>query len=377
MLRTLRRINLVLLVVIVWQAFVLYNADAVKAQTAPFLYRPYYGPYVAWTATLDHKYPNYGATPSEFVRYTGESGGSNCANALFCYNGHSGYDFALAYKPIVASADGQISYAGWENHGNHDVGLGLKVIVDHNNSHQTIYGHLSAIRYQSGSNVGRWQIGTSGTTGNSSGPHLHFEVKTWHNGAWRIKDPYGWSGSYTDPWQQASGVQSTWLWMSNPLQNPPPNNGTYTVDDGDSKFFKGCYGGVDYWYRVTNAGNSGDLYWTYANGSVTDCWARWDTPSIPSSGQYEVLVYVPNWNGNNRTHAARYTVNHANGSLTVVVDQHRIGGSGQWISLGRYNFNQGSGNVTVVDAAYVSPGVDVDPTSRTVLVDAARWVKTH
>ncbi len=109
----LRKLNLLLFVLVVYQAFMLFQAKPANAQTAAFLYRPYYGPYVGWNSTLDHKYPDYNVIPNnEFVRYTGASSAPNCTTADYCYNGHSGYDFALVYKPIVASALGDIEYAG-------------------------------------------------------------------------------------------------------------------------------------------------------------------------------------------------------------------------------------------------------------------------
>jgi hypothetical protein len=103
---------------------------------------------------------------------------------------------------------------------------------------------------------------------------------------------------------------------------------------------------------------------------------------LPSTGQYEVQVYVPYWHDGNRsrTHAARYEIYHQNGSNVVVVDQHDVSYS-TWISLGRYNFTAGTnGYVLVHDAAYIS-GNHTDPfdftNARTVIADAVRWRKTH
>ena len=70
-----------------------------------------------------------------------------------------------------------VVYAGWNNWG-----YGNMVVINHGNGWQTLYAHLSAIYVSCGQSV--WQtniIGAIGTTGNSSGPHLHFEMM--YNGA--------------------------------------------------------------------------------------------------------------------------------------------------------------------------------------------------
>ena len=417
MLSILRRINLVLLVVVVWQGYLFIRSEPANAQAAPFLYRPYYGPFItdSITASFDHTRPTYAETDVTFTRWQGDSkygpplgtddisvtNDGVCTNVsgAHCYNGHPGYDLLLGsagdrYQPVVASAAGQIDWAGWSST-QHDILLGLKIGINHWNNYRTVYGHLSMVRYQTGTNVGQWQIGTSGTTGNATGPHLHFEVQRYQNSKWRVTDPYGWRDRYNnndngdDPWPNdpsGDGVISTYVWVDNPLQPPPPNNGSSYKDDGDSGFSTQCLSG-NYWWTVNNAGYNNDLRYTYVNGQTVNCWANWNVPALPSTGQYEVEVYVSVWNGANRTNAARYRVKHANGEQTVVVDQHRVGYSGggysggdQWISLGRYNFSQGSPTtefVQVADAAYIGSDVDPADSYRTILVDAVRWVKTH
>jgi murein DD-endopeptidase MepM/ murein hydrolase activator NlpD len=93
----------------------------------------------------------------------------------FMENGHRGLDIA-AYMgaPIYASDAGAVTYSGPLG------GYGLCVIIDHGNGFQTLYGHLSVYYPRVGQSVKRGQaIGKMGSTGNSTGPHLHFEVTLW------------------------------------------------------------------------------------------------------------------------------------------------------------------------------------------------------
>lgn len=94
---------------------------------------------------------------------------------------HAGIDFGAAWaSPIVAAADGQIVSAGWTG------GYGREVQVAHGGGIVTLYGHMSAIAASAGQTVRQGQvIGYVGSSGLSTGPHLHFEVKV--NG--RAVDP--------------------------------------------------------------------------------------------------------------------------------------------------------------------------------------------
>jgi len=88
---------------------------------------------------------------------------------------HDGIDFAApSYTPIVASADGTVTAAGWC-----DCGLGYYVEIDHGNGVHTIYGHMAAQPYVSvGQQVSQGEtIGPVGSTGLSTGSHTHFMVQ--------------------------------------------------------------------------------------------------------------------------------------------------------------------------------------------------------
>ncbi|MEU0407563.1 transglycosylase family protein [Streptomyces griseorubiginosus] len=87
---------------------------------------------------------------------------------------HTGVDFAVPTGTTVkAVAAGQVVASGWGG------SFGYQVVVRHGDGRYTQYAHLSAISVKSGQTVGAGQrIGRSGSTGNSTGPHLHFEVRT-------------------------------------------------------------------------------------------------------------------------------------------------------------------------------------------------------
>lgn len=89
-------------------------------------------------------------------------------------NYHSGIDIGNAYfgTPVVAALDGYVSYAGWLG------GYGNCVIINHGNGVSTLYGHGQAILTTLHKEVKQGElIMEVGSTGNSTGPHLHFEIR--------------------------------------------------------------------------------------------------------------------------------------------------------------------------------------------------------
>lgn len=92
------------------------------------------------------------------------------------YGFHNGVDIAAQYgTPVGASCGGTVSGAGWMG------GYGKAVIIDHPKGYRTLYGHLSSIYVRPGQHVGAGRIiGRVGSTGWSTGPHLHFTL--WRNG---------------------------------------------------------------------------------------------------------------------------------------------------------------------------------------------------
>ncbi len=87
---------------------------------------------------------------------------------------HEGIDMAGSTgSPVYSTGDGTVVHAGWEN------GYGNLVRIRHEFGLETRYGHLSKIRVSVGQKVSRGdRIGDMGNTGRSTGPHLHYEVRT-------------------------------------------------------------------------------------------------------------------------------------------------------------------------------------------------------
>lgn len=94
---------------------------------------------------------------------------------------HKGIDIARPSDRSIKAADnGKVVSAGW------DGGYGNKIVIDHQNGYKTIYAHLSSISVSVGQTVTKGtKIGVMGSTGNSTGIHLHFEI--YKNGS--LKDP--------------------------------------------------------------------------------------------------------------------------------------------------------------------------------------------
>ena len=87
--------------------------------------------------------------------------------------GHNGLDFGVVVgTPVEATMDGKVVYAGWNNQG-----YGNLVIVE-NGDYKTYFAHLSSIPVSVGDSVAAGStVGLSGNTGNSTGPHLHYEIR--------------------------------------------------------------------------------------------------------------------------------------------------------------------------------------------------------
>jgi len=87
---------------------------------------------------------------------------------------HNGQDFEVPYgTEVYATGDGSVIESGWNSGG-----FGNCIVIDHGYGFQTVYGHLSDIRVPKGLNVKRGDlIGISGSTGMSTGAHLHYQIE--------------------------------------------------------------------------------------------------------------------------------------------------------------------------------------------------------
>jgi hypothetical protein len=99
------------------------------------------------------------------------------------WSGHLAIDIGSAPgEPISAADSGVIVFAGWAAGG-----YGYTAAIDHGNGYQTLYAHLSSVNVNCGQSVAQGQtIGFGGSTGNSTGPHLHFEIR--------------YQGGFVNPW---------------------------------------------------------------------------------------------------------------------------------------------------------------------------------
>jgi murein DD-endopeptidase MepM/ murein hydrolase activator NlpD len=99
---------------------------------------------------------------------------------------HAGIDlFTDENEPIVAVGKGTVVAAGWVY-----TGYGISVVIDHGDGILTHYAHMNKTAVSEGDQVGPGTlIGYEGSTGDSTGPHLHFEV---HAGMWNQIDPAPW-----------------------------------------------------------------------------------------------------------------------------------------------------------------------------------------
>ena len=86
---------------------------------------------------------------------------------------HEGVDFGVSTgTPVHASDGGTVKVAGWY------YAYGLAVVIDHGGGYTTLYGHNSSLLVHVGDRVFQGQIiARSGSTGRSTGPHVHFEIR--------------------------------------------------------------------------------------------------------------------------------------------------------------------------------------------------------
>ncbi|MBA3642636.1 MAG: peptidoglycan DD-metalloendopeptidase family protein [Chloroflexia bacterium] len=143
------------------------NADAPELERPERPQLPEFG-----TATGSFVYPvggftftqGFGCSPYWFEPW----------NSSIGCNYHNGIDLANSWgTPLTASDGGVVEYSGWC-----DCGLGYYVKIDHGNGFKTVYGHMGELWVSSGDALRQGDaLGLMGSTGNSTGPHVHFMVE--------------------------------------------------------------------------------------------------------------------------------------------------------------------------------------------------------
>lgn len=114
--------------------------------------------------------PKHAAT-GRFLRPVGGYVSSAFGNRSRGY--HTGIDYATSYgTPIYASDGGTVTFSGWSG------GYGYMIKINHGNGYETVYAHCSKLAVKYGAKVAKGSvIAYVGSTGNSTGPHLHFEIR--------------------------------------------------------------------------------------------------------------------------------------------------------------------------------------------------------
>src|SRR5437763_6373442 len=163
---------------------------AQSAAAAGNLTLPFADPHPRITSWTDHHYPDPQGDGT-MIRFDGATG--------YAYDGHRGTDFAVpSNTPVLAADEGTVIYSEWSDSG------GWGVVIDHTYD-RTAYFHNNQLFVYPGQHVSRGQlIALSGSTGNSTGPHVHFEVRDLMT-PWHSIDPYGWTGPGPDPWRWDMG----------------------------------------------------------------------------------------------------------------------------------------------------------------------------
>lgn len=399
-------LNILCLFVVIWN---IPHREQVKAQGQNQFLGPIYYNSVSINSVFDHDLPinNPFATPDPdgntyVMHYNGTIYPAPVPND-YRYDGHEGIDYGLTYKEVIAATDGDVIWAGWDNPSDHTDAYGLLIVIEHGNGYRTYYGHLSVVLVRDGDTVivdrENWQgiIAISSSTGNSSGPHLHFSVR---NTANIIVNPYGWIGLQGgDPWANHNNGNATSmdLWVAYPsITNNPPQftNGepvnrpvvnsvsNFVIDDSSADF----YISGSCWIAET-AGDpedsfNGTYYWAIANDDP-NCEVEWrikpDAFSPP--GLYDVFVYIPK--DASAALDSLYTINY-NGvtAMAEVVQFHyhdnqpfppppHVDTSNPWAYIGRYEFAMdGTETIQLNDDVPATPPYQ----NNHVLVDAIKLV---
>lgn len=300
---------------------------------------------------FDHSRPDYGCDGS-LTRYdgttqsssycVGNSGGS-CVQSVGCYSGHNGIDFSTGGKkdaPVYAAQSGTVSISD----PNKDAACGTGLYVYNSTTQlKQLYCHLDS--FASGIQAGTYvyqgqQIALSGDSGGAAGaPHLHFSVfdisklppSGWTSSSYPPIDPFGWSGSGTDPWGVTSGTNACrsgtqlvacdrgYLWTTGTQGSPAPSFVGGTITAVTPVF----YGPGQWWYYQSSDAYGVPSNWTYSNsGASPTNYGIWNAPTGLNTTCAGAEVWIPS--GDATATTAKYVISFSDGTAnqTVTVNQN-------------------------------------------------------
>lgn len=371
------------------------TASAQSDNPAPDWGAPYCGTQPRISAVYDNDQPTY-TSDGHTILYSGHDVQALCGMS---YDGHSGYDYArrsgrqgctpgtiggTGARLAYAVADGVVRRSRWYV-ADHEGGYGLHVDVTSDGGGSigavsNLYGHLAAVFVDEGDAVSRGQaIGAVGTTGNSSGPHLHFQGTRGGRGdvSNATFDPYGWNAVFGSGYRYPGFPQphrgNAWPMRAlTPGEDGPacPSACESVVIEEDAPTVTyGCSAGVGLsrcpaWFDAAS-GHGRRHRWTYPNGAAMDYWATYACPQC-AAGSYLVEAFVPLGGDVATTHIARYQA----GSDVTVLDQHEEGN--EWQPIGIFRF-AGTPAVTLSDRTDRYDYVARAP--QRIAADALRFVR--
>lgn len=298
-------------------------------------------------------------------------------NSAFSHTGNLQYalDFAVAGcdgTHVLAVGDGTVTFT-YEACSCNDCdcnwGWGNAIVVDHGNGDFSKYTHLQhqSIPVAVGDAVCRGDhLGNIGTTGWSTGYHLHFQFQSGGD----INSPSvpfeGFAETSSvpvlDDQLTSQNVEGAGCGTSTGCE-VTIDLGTTVVDDQTDCFFRVG----QYWWEESY-GHDGHHWYTYTiDDAQPDSTARWDA-NVVAEADYLVEVFVPD-NPDALTTGVRYAVEHDGATDEVEVDQsaHR----GEWVALGTYHFAVGDGQRVRIFDDTGEPYVDTD--GPRLLCDAVRF----
>ncbi len=277
------------------------------------------------------------------------------------YDNHNGTDFSGGPrgKTIYAGASGTLKekvdgfgdgYVGSSDGG----GAGNHVVINHGGSpnFHSWYMHMTAgsVTGKSvGSSIACGEvIGGVGTSGSSSGFHLHFGVY-----------PDGPNFVHDDPYSgSCGGPISYWVNQNggHPTTTCQGGGTTILVDNSNAGFTASSA-----WATASSSTDKYGADYRYHSTAPSSDQAVW-TGNLPSSGSYAVYVWYPQ--GANRSTTAPYSISTSAGTTTVSVNQQINGGT--WVNKGTYNMNGGANTIKL--SFWTGTGF-------VVVADAVKWVK--